>query len=212
MGQAIRRNDKLLKLTTYNLKLTTYNLSLTTYNLSPTMFNNYFILAWRTLWKNKVFSAINVLGLAIGISASLVIFLLVSYHFSFDKFEKDNERIYRVVSEFDFSGEAYYNQGVTSPLGSALKKELTGFDAVIPFRTWDGDAKVTIPAASGKEPLVLKHENKLVFADGNYFALLGYQWLAGSPATAVHQPYQAVLTQIGCCQIFSFNAPRRGDR
>jgi hypothetical protein len=52
-----------------------------------------------------------VLGLAIGISASLVIYLLVNYHFSFDKFEKDADRIYRVVSNFTFSGEVYRNSG-----------------------------------------------------------------------------------------------------
>jgi hypothetical protein len=72
------------------------------------MLKNYFTIAFRTLWKNKVFTAINIFGLAIGISASLVIFLLVNYHFSFDKFQKDNDRIYRVVSNFSFSGEIYH--------------------------------------------------------------------------------------------------------
>ncbi len=62
------------------------------------MIKNHFIIATRALRKNKVFSAINILGLSIGISASLVIYLLVNYHFTFDKFEKDNDRIYRVVS------------------------------------------------------------------------------------------------------------------
>jgi putative ABC transport system permease protein len=56
------------------------------------MFRNYFIIAVRTFWKNKVFSFINVMGLSIGISAALVIFLIVQYDFSFDKFEKDGEK------------------------------------------------------------------------------------------------------------------------
>ncbi len=90
------------------------------------MFKNYFTIAIRTLWKNKIFSVINILGLAIGISASLVIYLLVNYHFTFDKFEKDNGRIYRVVSNFTFSGEAYYNSGVSDPLAAAVRKEITG--------------------------------------------------------------------------------------
>ena len=102
------------------------------------MLKNYFTIAFRTLWKNKVFSAINILGLAIGISASLVIYLLVNYHFTFDKFEKDNNRIYRVVSNFKFSGEIYRNSGVADPMASAVKKEVTGLDAVVPFRTWNG--------------------------------------------------------------------------
>jgi len=61
------------------------------------MFKNHFIIALRNFWRNKTFSIINVSGLAIGISAALVIFLIVYYEFSFDKFEKDGDRIYRVV-------------------------------------------------------------------------------------------------------------------
>ncbi|MBL7762621.1 MAG: ABC transporter permease, partial [Chitinophagaceae bacterium] len=100
------------------------------------MLKNHLITAIRALLKNKVFTGINILGLSIGISASLVIYLLVNYHFSFDKFEKDGDRLYRVVSNFSFSGEAYYNSGICDPMGPAVKSEIAGLDAVISFRTW----------------------------------------------------------------------------
>ncbi len=61
------------------------------------MLKNYFLVALRAFRRNKVFSFINIVGLSIGISASLVIYLLVQYDFSFDKFEKDGARIYRVI-------------------------------------------------------------------------------------------------------------------
>jgi putative ABC transport system permease protein len=121
------------------------------------MFKNYFTIALRTLWKNKVFSAINILGLAIGISASLVIYLLVNYHLTFDKFEKDNDRIYRVVSNFNFSGEVYHNSGVTSPMASAVSKEISGLDAVVPFRKWDWDAKISVPVSNKNKFNIFKH-------------------------------------------------------
>lgn len=158
------------------------------------MLKNYFTIAIRTLWKNKVFSIINVLGLAIGISASLVIFLLVNYHFNFDKFEKDNNRIYRVVSNFSFSGEEYHNSGVTDPMAAAILKEVTGLDAVVPFRTWNGDAKISVPIDK-KEPKVFKHQQNIIFADSNYFNLISYIWIAGSPKTSLRNPYQTVLTE-----------------
>lgn len=158
------------------------------------MLKNYFTIAIRTLWKNKVFSIINVLGLAIGISASLVIFLLVNYHFNFDKFEKDNNRIYRVVSNFSFSGEEYHNSGVTDPMAAAILKEVTGLDAVVPFRTWNGDAKISVPLDK-KEPKVFKHQQNIIFADSNYFNLISYIWIAGSPKTSLRNPYQTVLTE-----------------
>lgn len=147
------------------------------------------------MWKNKVFTVINILGLAIGISASLVIYLLVNYHFTFDKFEKDGDRIYRVISNFTFSGETFRNSGITSPMGPAVKKELTGLDAVVPFRTFDGDTKVSVPSEKEKEPVIFKKQKEIVFADGNYFKLIGYEWIAGSEKTAVQQPYQTVLTE-----------------
>src|ERR1700761_5529450 len=99
------------------------------------MLKNYFLTALRNFWRNKTFSLINIIGLAIGISASLVIYLLVQYDFTFDKFEKDGDRIYRVVSDFTFSGESFNNSGVPSPMPAAVKNEVTGVDIVAPFRT-----------------------------------------------------------------------------
>ncbi len=156
------------------------------------MIKNYFKTAVRNLLRNKIFSLINVLGLAIGISASLVIYLLVNYHFTFDKFENDNNRIYRVVSNFVFSGEVYRNSGVTSPLGPAVKKDLTGLDAVVPFRTAD-DVKASIPSA--KDPVIFKHQKNIVFVNEDFMNLMGYKWLAGSSKTSLSQPYQTVLAE-----------------
>lgn len=159
------------------------------------MFKNYILVAVRNFWRNRVFSVINILGLAIGISASLVIYLLVSYDFSFDKFHKDKERIYRVVSDFEFSGQEYHNSGVCSPMAPALKKEVTGMDVVAPFYTWDDGLKVSLAYPNANNPVILKKQGAAIFADENYFSLFAYTWLAGSPKTAFAQPYQLVLTE-----------------
>ncbi|MEM9648790.1 MAG: ABC transporter permease [Bacteroidota bacterium] len=63
------------------------------------MFKNHFKIAWRNLTKRKVFTAINILGLAIGFGSSILIYLFLNYHLSFDKFHKNADRIYRVVTE-----------------------------------------------------------------------------------------------------------------
>src|SRR6266850_3287965 len=65
-------------------------------SIHPAMIGNYFKIAWRTISKNKVYSAINVLGLALGICACLTIYLITRHEFSFDTFHPDRERIYRV--------------------------------------------------------------------------------------------------------------------
>jgi predicted permease len=155
------------------------------------MFKNYFKIAFRNFGHNKIFSAINIFGLAIGISASLVIFLIVQYDFSFDKFEQDGDRIYRVVTNSYFSGNQYPNSGVTVPMGDAVKNEVTGIDVTAPFYTYSG--KITIPTSN--KPVVYKNENNIVFANKNYFRLINYTWVAGSPETSLLQPYQTVLTE-----------------
>ncbi len=84
---------------------------------------NYLKSAWRTLWKHKILSLINVLGLSIGLSASLVIYLIVSYDLSFDKFEKDKDRIYRVVLTLASAGEKYDFTGITYAMPPAVEKK-----------------------------------------------------------------------------------------
>ena len=158
------------------------------------MLKSYFQVAIRNFWKNKTFSLINIFGLAIGISASLVIYLLVQYDFSFDKFHASADRIYRVVSDFEFAGEAFHNPGVTSPMGNTLRKEATGLELVVPFRTADDDTKVTVPAKGIVQPAAFKKQKDIVYVDAAYFSLFNYKWLAGAPATALAAPYQLVLT------------------
>jgi hypothetical protein len=159
------------------------------------MLKNYLITAWRSLWKRRSFSLINVLGLSIGISASLVIYLIVNYEFSFDTFEPDRTRIYRVVVHLNSrAGGSFYVGGVENPLPEAVAKEVGGLDLVVPFRTWKEDATISLPAAKGGKPTVYKDLKDVVFADDAYFKLLPHKWLAGSGSVSLTQPYQVVLT------------------
>jgi putative ABC transport system permease protein len=158
------------------------------------MLKNYFLVALRNFWRNKAFSAINILGLAIGISASLIIFLLVNYDFTFDKFENAGDRIYRVVAEGTFNGNSWQSNCLSEPMGGVVEKELTGIEVTAPF-TSVYLMRVTIPYPDANRPLVLKKQKDIVYADKRYFDLVGYTWLAGSPAVSIGQPYQVVLTE-----------------
>jgi putative ABC transport system permease protein len=157
------------------------------------MFKNYFLTALRNFWRSKIFSLINIAGLAIGISASLVIYLLVSYDFGFDKFQKDRDRIYRVVSNMHFPDQDFKNSGVPMPLPEAVTKELPGIELSAAFYL-GGDAKVNIQSLTGKAE-EFKKQPRIVYADNNYFGLIGYAWLAGDPATSLREPFTVVLTE-----------------
>ena len=153
------------------------------------MIKNYFKIAWRNLWQHKLFTLINVVGLSVGISAALVIYLIVSYDFTFDNFHKGGDRIYRVVTNMNYSGEAIFNSGVTSPLPNVVPAEVTGLEASAPCFEYSGWT-ITIP---GKTVEKFKGKGGTTFVDQRFFTLFTYQWLAGSAKTALNAPRQVVL-------------------
>ena len=156
------------------------------------MLKNYFKTAWRNLAKNKTTTLINVLGLSIGISAALIITLIIQYDFSFDQYEPGKDRIYRVISE----GNGWKNAGVPVPLHVAIQNNTTGIEksaALFQYNDWN--TKVSIPQ-SNKLPLkIFKKQDDIVFTDSNYFSIFPHRWLAGNAAVSLKNPYNLVLTE-----------------
>jgi len=155
------------------------------------MIKNYFKIAFRGFWRHKLFTLINIIGLSIGISASLVIYLIVNYDFTFDNFHKDSDRIYRVVSNYTFQGNVSHSYGVTTPLAAAIKSNATGVQLIAPLYTLNPDVIVD---RGTKDPLKLKGQDHITLADQNYFRIFNYTWLAGSRGNALDAPYHVVLT------------------
>ena len=88
------------------------------------MLKNYFKIAFRNLWKNKGFSVINIFGLATGIAVCLLIMLFVIDELSYDKFNKNAGRIYRVDGDIKFGGTHFILAVAPDPMGPTLKKEM----------------------------------------------------------------------------------------
>jgi putative ABC transport system permease protein len=156
------------------------------------MFKNYFKIAFRGFWRHKLFTLINIIGLSIGISAFLVIYLIVHYDFTFDKFHKDNDRIYRVVMNMSLQGQKNYSSGVPGPLAGAIKSQATGIAEITPlyqlsphFVYIDKDKNVQKR---------FRDQDRIIFADQQYFKIFNYVWLAGSSQHALDAPGQVVLT------------------
>jgi len=156
--------------------------------------NNYFLNATRSIRRSKVFTAINILGLSIGISAALVIFWIADYELSFDRFEPNRDRIYQVVQEGSFNGNAAHAGAVPGPLGAAVRKELTGIQLTIPYFTYPfrGTAKVIVTAP---KPVIFSKQPNIVFTTPDYFSLVPHRWLAGSPQISMNNPFNVVLTE-----------------
>src|SRR5579871_54343 len=158
------------------------------------MIKNYLIVALRNIRRNKIFSLINILGLSIGISASLVIFLIVQYHYSFDRFEKDGDRIFRVVSDIKSQDGEGHTRGVQGPLAEAVKKEVSGSELVVAYRYYNA-LKIAVPGKIENKPTLFKPKDNVIFAGPEYFQMFTYHWLAGSAVNAVASPGQVVLSE-----------------
>ncbi len=156
------------------------------------MFKSYFKTAFRNFRRHKLFTLINVVGLSIGTSAALVIYLLIHYDLNFDKFHKDSDRIYRVVTNFTTSGTPWYAPGVCGPLPWATKEQVTGLQGTAPI-FWLSKPNITVTNGS-KTSTRFKNQENIVIADSDYFKLFEYKWLAGSAASSLNSPYQVVLT------------------
>ena len=85
------------------------------------MFRLNLKIALRNLWKNKGYTLINVLGLSIGMACCILIFIFINYQFSFDQGYKNDERIFRIVSDWSYSGVDGHSQGVPIPLADAAR-------------------------------------------------------------------------------------------
>jgi len=167
------------------------------------MFQNYLIIAFRNFWRNKIFSLINIFGLAIGISAALVIYLIVDYEFSFENFQKDRERTYRVVTNMHFPDQDFKNSGVPGPLPEAARNEIPGIENSTMF--WEANpVDVTIASKTESKKRFRKQDN-IIYADDRYFKFFNYQWLAGAPDNCLTGPNKVVLTESRAETYFPYN-------
>src|SRR5471030_3274952 len=98
------------------------------------MIKNYLKTAWRNLWRNKSYVAINVAGLAIGIAACMLIFLIIQFETSFDNFHQKKDHIYRVVSFGPTPAGVRYITGVPFPTGEGLRTDYPDMDVTSIFK------------------------------------------------------------------------------
>ncbi len=143
--------------------------------------------AYRFLKKHKLITFINVLSLGIGITATLVIFLMIQYDYSFDRHVPDRDQIYRVVNNGDFK-----NAGVFVPLVRTMEDELPNLEAVVPIYR-SPISKLKVASATDKYQTFPK-EKRITFVSSQYFNIFPNKWLSGD-AEQLNIPGTIVLTR-----------------
>jgi putative ABC transport system permease protein len=151
------------------------------------MLKNYFTIAFRSLLRNKSYTLINIVGLSLGITTCLVIFLLIRHETGFDHFHADLNRIYRVVRESSSSNGVDKSHVVPYPFGEAMRNDFSELKNITQIH-YHEDALITI----GSEKLNVK---SLVFADSMFFDVFSFEALSGNPKKDLAQPGKVFLSE-----------------
>src|SRR5690606_18154891 len=135
----------------------------------PPMVKNYLKTALRNLMREKGSAILNLAGLTLGITCSLVLFLLVKHVATVDNFHTNRDRIYRIVTEADGNNGRFYTSGIPRPLPDAFRADFPEAEQVT-FTSYWANALVTVPQPGG-EPRKFQEEAGVVFAESNFFKI-----------------------------------------
>ena len=159
------------------------------------MIKNYFKTALRNLKRHKVFSIINITGLAIGVASCLLLFTVVKYELSYDKSVPDYNHIYRIVTQDKSADGLSYTPGIPFPALAALRTDIPEMQTGVLMANYGSQVSV-LGENEGSENVVKKfiESTGFFFADPQFFQIFKYKWLSGSPEV-LKDPNVAVLTQ-----------------
>lgn len=165
------------------------------------MFYNYLIVTWRNILKNKAFSFINIFGLAIGMSACLVILQYAGFEMSYDTFHKAADRIYRVRMDLFVDGKLQVSiPKNANAAGLALKADFPEIQEAVRIFPIDGTIAV-------KRDHLVFNEKGIFFADPSFLQVFSYPLLKGDANTALTQPNTVVITDRTARKFFGSEQP-----
>ena len=160
------------------------------------MFRSYFKVAWRNLWRSKGFSAINIVGLAIGMASAIIIFLWIQNEVSFDRFHEKGDRVYSVWSRLKLNGKLTSFNNTPKPLAAMLEKD---------FPELEQAARVNFsgsPIFSIGDKMLSIRGNMV---DSNFLQVFSFPLIKGNPESVLNDPHSIVLTEQLAIRLFGKN-------
>jgi len=162
------------------------------------MFRNYFKIAWRNLFRNKGFSIMNLIGLTIGITCTILIYLWVNDELSYNKFQKNYHTTYKVMANRDFNNQIFTDDAIIFPLASAVENNFPQVkNAVV--------TSYNNPAILSYGDIKLKKSGYTV--SEHFFNIFSSQFIEGNAATAIKEPNSIVLTETAARSMFGNSEP-----
>jgi predicted permease len=162
------------------------------------MLKNFLKSYLRNLWKNKGYTSLNIVGLAVGIACSTLIFLWVEDEFTFDhQFEK-KKYLYQVMGNQTYSGNTYTFSATPGPLSPGIKADMPGV-ASTSHLTWTNPALFSLDNKPLNEPGA--------YTDPAFLSMFNFKFIEGNPATALSQIHSIVITREMATAFFGTKDP-----
>ncbi|MFT3705395.1 MAG: ABC transporter permease [Agriterribacter sp.] len=163
------------------------------------MFKNYLKIAIRSLWRNKGFSVINIVGLSVGIATCLIIMMYVSNELSYDRYNDKSDRMVRVYFQGDVQGEIMKESSVMPPVAQALKADYPEVEAATRTRQY-GRPKIVYNNQTFRD-------DDFAFVDSNFFQVFTLPLIKGDARTALLDPNSIVITEAIAHKYFGNEEP-----
>lgn len=158
------------------------------------MLKNYVKIAWRNLLRNRSYATINITGLAVGIAACMLIFLVVQYETSFDNYHRNKARIYRIVKVSSGPDGIHTGVGTPVPLTDGLRMDFPQIKQLGNIMQ-NADSHYAVGDVRNTGALKKFKESLAYYADPGFFRIFDFKWLAGEETTALSTPNTIVLSR-----------------
>lgn len=157
----------------------------------------------RVLTRNRLFTFLNIAGLALGMAGGILVFQLVKYHLSVDTYHKNTDRIYRAVVDLHLGdGNIERSKGSAYILHSTLKKEYPSVE----YTTYLAHKPLTVAITEKSNIRKYSEKESAAFTNADYFRIFDYEWKAGTPIV-LDEPNKAVLTERYARKFFGAENP-----
>lgn len=152
------------------------------------MLKNYIKIAFRNLRKQRGYTFINIIGLALGLATCIIIILYISHELSFDKHHDKANRIFRIATDFEFQGNSFEIATVPTQMGPTLERDFPEVEKAVRFRD-RGSYLIRSPESNNN-----RREEDIIFVDAGIFDLFTLPMIHGNPETALKDPFTVVIT------------------
>ncbi len=167
------------------------------------MIRNYLKIAWRNLTQNKLYAAINITGLGIGLAVCMLIMLYVGHESSYDRFHHDARKIFWIQGKIKMGSDSIFIGSMSYATAPLVKQDEPAVESFLRYKQQGGNTVISNPEIPDRKVT----EDKFLFADSNFFSFFSFSLISGNEQQALKSPFNVVLSDKAARKYFGDENP-----